>query len=274
MAGARFHLLSPTGRAALRSFVGRGTIFAFDLDGTLSPIVGEPSQAVEPEAIRDRLRKIERLAPLVVVTGRGRADARLRLGFVPRHLVGNHGAEGLPGAAREERGYVRLARRWMTQLHARRPDLHADGVTIEDKGATLSLHYRNAPDSARARRAMLRAMRHLDPPPRRVHGKYVENLMPPGSPDKGDALAAMMRHLGSRRALFVGDDETDEDVFRGGSAAIFGVRVGSKRGSAARAYLREQGEIVPLLDDILALLTAPAPLRLSGRHVVGDRVER
>ena len=39
------------------------------------------------------------------------------------------------------------------------------------------------------------AMRRLEPPPRRVHGKYVENLLPPGSPDKGDALAAVMRHL-------------------------------------------------------------------------------
>lgn len=273
MAGARFPLLGPEGRTALRSFVGRGTLFAFDLDGTLSPIVGKPSQAVVPEAVRDRLTRIERLAPIVVVTGRGRADAHHRLGFSPRHLVGNHGAEGLPGAAREERGYVRLARRWLTQLRARRPDLHACGVTIEDKGATLSLHYRNAPDRARARRAMLRAMKYLDPPPRRVHGKYVENLMPPGSPDKGDALAAMMRHLGCRRALYVGDDETDEDVFRGGSPMIFGVRVGSKRGSSARAYLREQGEIASLLDEILALLTASAPLRSSGRDVVGGRVE-
>ncbi|MHB8835151.1 MAG: trehalose-phosphatase [Candidatus Methylomirabilia bacterium] len=257
MAKARFPLLGAAGREALRVFVDRATLFAFDLDGTLAPIVPEPSRVVVPDAVRERLVRLDRMAPVVVVTGRGRADARRRLRFRPRHLVGNHGAEGLPGRASAERGYRRLGERWTAQLRALLPDPRALGVVVEDKGATLSLHYRNATDQARARRVILRAALRLAPPPRSVHGKFVENLLPRDAPDKGEALAAVMRHLGCRRALYVGDDETDEDVFRLDATAVLGVRVGPKAGSAARAYLRDQSEIGPLLDEILSLLTEP-----------------
>jgi trehalose 6-phosphate phosphatase len=262
MSRRQFPALGGAGAAALRAFVDRATVVAFDLDGTLAPIVAEPSQAFVPDEIGAALRRLARAAPLVVVTGRGRADARERLRFRPRLLVGNHGAEGLPGREIPERAYTRLGRGWETQLRSLRPAAKAAGVLVEDKGASLSLHYRNAPDRARARRWILRAVPHLTPPPRVVHGKYVENLLPRGAPDKGEALALVMQRLGCRRAVFVGDDVTDEAVFRLGLPAVFGIRVGRSPASAAPAYLRNQGEIARLIEELLALLQSlAAPLR-------------
>ena len=105
-----------------------------------------------------------------------------------------------------------------------------------------------------AQREIMGAMHRLAPLPRLVSGKFVENLVPQDAPNKGEALSLIMQHLGCRRALFVGDDETDEDVFRLRNGHIFGIRVGMNSGSAAGNFVREQKEILPLLDEVIRLL--------------------
>lgn len=246
------YLFSHAGREELRDFVDRSTLFAFDLDGTLAPIVADPSRIMIPPDVHERLVRLNGMASVAVVTGRARADAARHLGFEPRFLVGNHGAEGLPGADAAERGFVSLCRGWRTQLGALLPEGEGTGIVMEDKGATLSLHYRSAPARETAHQRILDAVSRLVPAPRRVSGKEVENLVPAAAPHKGDALRRIMRHLGNARALFVGDDVTDEDVFRLGDEAIFGVRVGSSAGTAARYFIRGQDEMASLLDEVLA----------------------
>jgi trehalose 6-phosphate phosphatase len=101
------YLFSDAGQAALRHFIDASTLFAFDLDGTLAPIVPEPEGILIPKGIWEGLIRLNRMAPVAIITGRGRADARRHLGFKPRFLVGNHGAEGLPGYKDQEiLGYV------------------------------------------------------------------------------------------------------------------------------------------------------------------------
>jgi len=246
------YLFSDAGRAELRGFVDRTTLFAFDLDGTLAPIVADPSRIVIPQDVRARLTRLGAMASVAIVTGRARADAESHLGFAPRFLVGNHGAEGLPGADASEQEFVRLCRGWREQLKTFLPERESTGILIEDKGATLSLHYRNCQEGAH--RKILNAILRLVPAPRRISGKAVENLVPRDAPHKGEALLFIMGHLGCARAFFVGDDETDEDVFRLGDDSIFGVRVGIHAGSGARFFIRGQEEIGPLLDEIMAAL--------------------
>ena len=257
------YLFSDGGRAALRDFVDRKTLFAFDLDGTLASIVADPSLIKVPDELRARLSRLCRLTTVAVVTGRGRADARAHLGFNPRYLVGNHGAEGLPGREEEEAGFVQLSSAWEKQLRRLLPEERSAGIVIENKGATLSLHYRNAPDPDMAQKEILDAMQRLSSLPRRVSGKYVENLAPQEAPHKGEALSFIMHHLGCRRALFVGDDETDEDVFRLRDDAIFGIRVEMNPRSAARYFIHDRDEIAALLDEIMATLEKPDGMDVS-----------
>jgi trehalose 6-phosphate phosphatase len=61
-----------------------------------------------------------------------------------------------------------------------------------------------------------------------------------------------MEHLDCPRALFVGDDVTDEDVFRRKNPAVLTIRVEEDQDSAARYYLRGQEEMVELLHEIMA----------------------
>jgi trehalose 6-phosphate phosphatase len=251
------YLFSEDGRAALRDFVDSKTLFAFDLDGTLASIVADPSLIKVPDELRAKLSRLNRLATVAIVTGRARADARAHLGFNPGFLVGNHGAEGLPGHGEQEAGFIRLASAWEEQLRLLLPDERSAGIFIENKGATLSLHYRKAPDPAMAQREILNAMHRLTPLPRRVSGKYVENLAPREAPHKGEALSLIMHQLGCRQALFIGDDETDEDVFRLRDDEIFGIRVEMNPRSAASYFIRERDEIGALLDEIIAALEKP-----------------
>lgn len=259
------YLFSSSGRAALNQFVTPTTLFAFDLDGTLAPIVPDPSAIHIQCEVRQKLIRLDTLAPVAVITGRSRDDARRHLGFTPRCLVGNHGAEGLPGEGTNGRSFTRLCQEWKRQLTRIMPDMSARGIVLEDKGESLALHYRQAPDPERARESILTALAGLTPPPRTVAGIFVKNLMPSEAPDKGAALETLIKHQGCRRAIFVGDDTTDEDVFRLDNPSILGIRVGRGTKSAAYFYLREQLEIGRLLDGIIARLercpvspTAPA----------------
>jgi len=87
----------------------------------------------------------------------------------------------------------------------------------------------------------------LSPPPRIVLGKSVVNVMPPTASHKGTALLEYMRRLDCSLALYVGDDETDEDVFALHDHRILTVRVGRKKGSSARYFLKRQAEIAAVL---------------------------
>lgn len=247
------YLLSTAGESALRCFVDRDTLFAFDLDGTLAPIVADPSRIMIPDVIREKMGRLCCLANVAILTGRARNDARTYLGFEPRFIVGNHGAEGLPGWEKREEEFIRQCRAWEEQFRSILPQATECDIFIENKGATLSLHYRNSPEREVAHREILRAIKRLEPLPRRISGKCVENIMPEDAPHKGEALQLIMRHAGSSRAVFVGDDLTDEDVFRLKSDHILGVRIGCEASSAADYCLSEQKEIITLLDEIIRL---------------------
>ncbi|RII25950.1 MAG: trehalose-phosphatase [Geobacter sp.] len=247
------YLFSDAGRTALTHFVDRSTLFAFDLDGTLAPIVTDPARIIISQDIRERLIRLNLLAPVAIITGRARTDAQKHLGFNPRYLVGNHGAEGLPGREKQEEEFCRRCREWQDQLKRLMPHASECGIFIENKGATLSLHYRNASDPDAASRMLVQTISQLKPPLRRIPGKYVENIVPYGAPHKGEALIQLMLQTGCSRALFVGDDATDEDVFSLTNDRILGVRVGCEGPSLADCCLSDQQEILDVLDEIIRL---------------------
>ncbi len=247
-------IFSPTGLSALQSFADPATLFTFDLDGTLTPIIEDPSGTRISVDVRERMVHLCGLADVAILTGRAREDAHSRLGFDPRFIVGNHGAEGIPGHEEREREYADLCRRWEDQLRALLPRSPRSGIVIENKGASLSVHYRRAPRRSAARREILHAVQQITPHPRQVPGKCVENVLPPDALNKGEALLRIMVLAGAFRAVFVGDDDTDEDVFRMKNERILGIRVGDGLSSQAAFFLSDQKKIARLLDEILDAL--------------------
>ncbi len=254
------YLFGAEGEALLHALAAQPCLFAFDFDGTLSPIVLRPDRArIEPGTAR-LLERLCRLAPVAVITGRSVADVRRRIpGCVPL-VVGNHGSESpeVPEALRER--WHADCRGWLRQLHAGLVErLDPAAVIVEDKGVSLSVHYRLARDRAAAEQALLALFETLQPAPRIVAGKCVFNVVPADAPNKRDALAALVRRAGARAALFAGDDVTDEDVFVDAPADWLTLRVEHSPDSAARWFVHGQPEIAMLLMRLVRLLDPEAP---------------
>lgn len=241
---------SAQGRAALARLRGIPAIFGFDFDGTLAPIRPTPDEVAMEARTAGAFAELTRRLPVAVVTGRGVDDVRARLAGTPRWVVGNHGAEGLPGAdPARQRAQAATCAAWQAQLAAMEA-LSGPGILLEDKRYTLSLHYRLAPDRAAAQARLAAALAALRPPPDIVPGKCVFNLLPAGSHDKFRAL----RELADGAAVFfAGDDENDEIVFRQAPPSWVTVKVGCEGPSAARFRLAHQEEMADCLELLLAL---------------------
>lgn len=259
-AATRQPLFGSGGEAAIDALMARRPLLAFDFDGTLAPIVARPADARPSHAVSTRLQRLAAQLPVAVISGRALSDLRPRLGFAPAWSVGSHGAEddGDPAASAAWAAALQPARACLAQHAAA---LQAAGVTVEDKGASLALHDRLAPDPARAQAAIGAVLQGLGPDFKIFGGKRVVNVTAAGSPDKAAALLSLVARAGADAALFVGDDVNDEPVFMAAPPHWLTVRVGRDDAhSAARYAIDSPAEMALLLDRLLAHAPAGRPL--------------
>lgn len=251
-------LFTEAGRAALRQFLTKPALCLFDFDGTLAPIANDPDRVSLPQPIQQRLQALQQRTRVGIITGRSLADMKKRLAFEPDYLIGNHGLEGLPDWQRYAADNYAMCRRWQTILTALPAEI-SDELWIEDKAYSLTMHFRQASDPRSVEQALIAKLSTLVPPPRIIAGKFNVSLLPPNAGDKGQAIQQLLTLSPDCRALYVGDDQTDEDVFALNHPAIFSIRVGDETPSAARYGIADHAEIVRLLDLLLQLL----PVRAS-----------
>jgi trehalose 6-phosphate phosphatase len=253
-------ILAEEAQGVIDELARERALLVFDFDGTLAPIVERPADAVMRDSTRALLRVAALLFPCAVVSGRSRADLAPRLEGIPLlAFVGNHGAEA--GFGPVDRGPRPAVEAWSERLAAALGG--APGIEIEDKGLSIAIHYRRAPDQEEARRRVRAAAEALQGV--RVFGGHaVVNVAPSDAPGKGAAVAQLLARIGPRKALYVGDDVTDEDAFASESVAV-AVRVGRTNGSAAPFFLPGQLEV----DALLAALVA-ARKKVDGG---GDRID-
>jgi len=191
-----------------------------DLDGTLAPIVGRPEDArLIPGAAECLPALRDGLGLVAFISGRGLADLERIVALPGLAYAGNHGMEirhpGAPARTAE------AARPWLEAIGAwggRQDggDLRRRGLRVEDKGATLSVHWRGAPDPGEAERHLREAMAPsaVAAGLRVTWGRMVMEVRPPVDVDKGTAARELVGAAGCRRALHLGDDRTDADAWR------------------------------------------------------------
>lgn len=254
------YVLAPANRDVLEQFACSRMLLALDFDGTLAPIVSDPARAAMRSSTRRLLRRLAARHPWVVISGRARADLLPRVrGTGAAEVIGNHGSEPWQASA----GARRTVRRWTAELERRLGGL--PGVTVEDKGLSIAVHYRRSPRRREAHERVLAAAARLGGA-RLVEGRLALNLLPPGAPHKGLALERARARFACDTAVFVGDDQTDEDVFAlDQPGRLLTIRVGRSRRSAASYYIRTQSEIDGLLRALSQGATRRAPPR--GRSV-------
>jgi trehalose 6-phosphate phosphatase len=206
--------------APLRADPGRAAIL-LDIDGTLAPIVKHAEEASVPEGTRQVLIALaKRYAIVACVSGRRASEARAMVAIGTISYLGSHGAELLRAGWTEpvlERGIED----WTRRIHdfgreADTADLRRRRVRIEDKGAIVAFHWRAAPDEEAARAAIDALAARAEAAGLRTHwGRKVLEVRPPVKLDKGAGIKAFLEDADIDAALYVGDDATDVDAFRG-----------------------------------------------------------
>lgn len=260
------HVLAAENRAALTRIMSAPSLCAFDFDGTLAPFVADPFRAAMRPSTRELFQELASARLCAIVSGRARDDVMLRAdGARLVEVIGNHGIEPIDAEPR----FADVTRD-VHRILADALDAVA-GVHIEDKRFTLAIHYRHAPDRAEARAAIEAAVSRVRGV-RALGGELVVNVVPSTAPTKGDALLALAVKLGAPSALYIGDDETDEDVFALAGASglpsphapveLFTVRVGYSHATRAQYFLEHQDEIDLFLT---ALIRESALIRDTAR---------
>jgi trehalose 6-phosphate phosphatase len=214
-----------------------------DVDGTLAPIVQRPDEAAVPEEARREVgRLVKRYALVASISGRTGEDARRLVGVDGVRYVGSHGLELAPEADR-----------WRDEI--RRFAATADWP-VEDKGLTVSFHYRDAENEDEA-------LEYLEEVAERARaaglvprfGRKVLEIRPPIEADKGTAVTQLLREAGLSRALYAGDDTTDIDAFRALDGLELGVRVAVSSDEAPSELVGTADIVVDSPADLLELLS-------------------
>ncbi|MFH1665526.1 MAG: trehalose-phosphatase [Candidatus Omnitrophota bacterium] len=238
-----------------------------DFDGTISSIRRDPGAAGLNRNARRALDAILHgpgNISLAVVSGRGLRDIRRRVGIKGITYAGNHGLEikgpGMgfifPGALAAGGAIRKISRKLKAGYRK------FNGVIVEDKGFTVSVHFRMAKPSEI--KDITNVFEEVTGPYRAersiavTSGKKVLEVRPPVDWDKGKAVGYMVASKkkelkGKVLAVYIGDDRTDEDAFRAIGKNGVCIFVGKPERTSAGYYLNNTGEVVEFLKRVLKI---------------------
>ncbi|MFN8564045.1 MAG: trehalose-phosphatase [Anaerolineae bacterium] len=260
----------------LREWVERGRAgervgLVTDVDGTISPIAPTPDAAQVPPRSRDLLRRLAgRLALVAAVSGRAADDLSARVGVPGLVYVGNHGLERLRDGESEALPEAIAARPALERVIAALRSRLLPGMILEDKGVTLSIHYRQSADPAAVEAAFAPLVEQISRENglRYFRGKMIFEVRPAVEVNKGTAFARLIAEYALAAAMYIGDDVTDADALimarslrRAGTCFALGVGVES---DDTPAVLQDNADVLvsgvsgveALLDWLLSTLSA------------------
>ncbi len=235
----------------------KGRIFLFlDFDGTLSPIVKNPSQAKLPKAAKEILKTLAKNKKIVlaIISGRSLADIQKRVGISKIAYAGSHGLEVFLSGRRIVTN--KLSRRFETQILKPVKENLAKalqpfkGVIFEDKGQILAIHYRKVSSIKVPKlKAIFNRVTESLLNKGKIslgQGKKVLELRPNLGFSKQDAVKIFEEKFKKKKrelTIFIGDDLTDEAIFKALKKPNLAIRVGKTKQSRAKYFLNNPAEV-------------------------------
>ncbi|MHB8881642.1 MAG: trehalose-phosphatase [Thermodesulfovibrionales bacterium] len=231
-----------------------------DFDGTLVPIQEDPSCCVLEEGIKQQLKSLAGSGRcyITILSGRSLPDIKAMIDIPNICYSGNHGlvisgnnmAYVHPKGLTAKRFVDKAARMLNKEIAG------IEGAWIERKSFTASLHYRSVRkgEILSVKKAFYKIVSEFseDDGLAVIRGKMVLELVPDVSWTKGSAATWILNNLkGKYLPICVGDDITDESVFSTLYREGITVRVGRSKRSAAKYYLKGQGEVALFLQHVL-----------------------
>lgn len=243
------------------ALAGRQIFLFLDYDGTIVPLASTPDRAIIPAGAKRLLQQLSKKPNLnlAIISGRALGDLKNMVGIRNITYSGNHGLEIVgPRIKYQNRAFIRY-RPLMKKIYRRLSEALSGikGVLIENKGLSLSVHYRLV-DKHRISEVKALVYEALIEDVRknkiRVRlGKMVFEITPPIKWDKGKIVLWLLTRaqaaLGDKEVypIYIGDDTTDEDAFRSLRNRGLTVAVGRGSGSHAKYYLCDTREVIEFL---------------------------
>lgn len=223
-----------------------------DFDGTLSPIVSHPQQAILPAETKETLGKLvanEKIS-ISVISGRDLKNLKSRIYLTGIDYFGNYGLEYEDSDGRtkpdEADKFIDSMSKFLGEM---RPKLKGfKGTALEDKKYTLSIHYRNM-----AKQFLPQLKKEISntlaahPKLQLAEGKKVFEIFAKDFQPKEKIVEKLISANKNHLSIYIGDDTSDEKAFKVVRKAGLSVRVGAETGSAAQYFLNDQSEVEELL---------------------------
>jgi trehalose-phosphatase len=239
---------------------GRPVMVFLDYDGTLTPIVRRPEDALLADDMRARVRALATRVPVAIVSGRDRAAVEALVALPELIYVGSHGFDVTGPLGTNLR--LEVAAEYLPDLDAAEAALRGRlaeirGAIVERKRLTLAAHYRLVAGVHRPRVVeAVDAVRAAHPRLRKEAGKAVLELRPDVEWDKGHAVRWLLERVAPAGVgVYIGDDLTDETAFAALRGQGIGIAVGvTARVTLAELALRDPEEVGSFLHHLTALV--------------------
>lgn len=246
---------------------GRTPLLILDYDGTLSPIVPNPDEAILPEATKQSLIKLAAITPVAVISGRDRRDVENKVALDQLIYAGSHGLDmaGPEGLDIPEKVEERTLQSLKTAAENLQRNLEGvEGCIVESKKYAIAVHFRNVAEEEveKVKDAVLAELA-KHPDLKKGTGKKILELKPAIDWHKGKATMWLFEalNLSTEGAIpiFVGDDITDEDAFVSIHDEGVGILVGSHGEQTAATFsLKDTDEVQQFLERLYHLLRSPS----------------
>jgi trehalose 6-phosphate phosphatase len=252
------------GDRLVRDLTGRQPAVFLDYDGTLTPVVDRPEDAIISQSMREAVRRLARRSPVCAVSGRHRRVVQELMGVDELSVAGSHGFDiWSPKGGEIERdegeGFAGLLREVEERLREEFGEI--EGVLTEPKKSSVAAHYRlvTPDDWPTVKRVVDEILAEHHDELKVKPGKMVYEIQPNVNWDKGKAVLYLLRALGLDRddimPMYLGDDITDEHAFQALATRGIGIFVGraddpevTGRTTAAHYVLRDVPEVERFLD--------------------------
>ncbi|CAG4997469.1 hypothetical protein DYBT9275_01782 [Dyadobacter sp. CECT 9275] len=234
-------------------------IFFFDYDGTLAPIVADPSKAIVAEELKQLISEIAGTDTVVIISGRDRHFLDHLFAGLPVYIVAEHGALSKARGSAEWKLNESYEENWKDSIRVIL-DMYAKrcpGAFVEEKETSLAWHYRTADDeeyaTRRAQELLWQLKNYIQPELslQIIDGNKVVEVKKTAY-NKGTAAKELVE-AGDYDFIFaIGDDTTDEDMFLALPPSSFTIKIGDDL-SAAKNHIRNQAEVYHFLNELVSV---------------------